>query len=157
MNLNFKRLLDQTGLKILNALQENARISFSALGRDIALSSPAVIDRVRKMEQAGIITGYHAHVAPDKVGFPVTAFILVTTRPEHYPRILTIANTTPEILECHHVSGEESFVMKVVAASVVMLETCIEQFNSYGQTKTLIVLSSPVAKAKLTLSEEKAS
>ena len=152
-----KRILDRVGVKILNALQENARLSFSEIGRQVALSSPAVIERVRKMEDAGIITGYHAKVEPEKVGLPVKAFIMLTTRAEQYSRIISLANRIPEILECYHVSGDESFVMKVVVSSVSHLETLIEQFGPHVQTKTLIVLSSPVVKPVLELGEKRVS
>ena len=149
-----KRILDRVGLQILNALQENARLSFSQLGRQVALSPPAVIERVRKMEDAGMISGYHAKVAPEKVGLPVMAFLMLTTRTEHYPHVISLADSAPEILECHHVSGDESFVMRAVVSSVSHLERLIGQLSPYGQTKTLIVLSSPVAKSVLELKEE---
>ena len=149
-----KRILDRVGLQILNALQENARLSFSQLGRQVALSPPAVIERVRKMEDAGMISGYHAKVAPEKVGLPVMAFLMLTTRTEHYPHVISLADSAPEILECHHVSGDESFVMRAVVSSVSHLERLIGQLSPYGQTKTLIVLSSPVVKSVLELREE---
>ena len=79
MGFDFEKLLDRTGLQILRALQENARLSFSELGRRVALSSPAVAERVRKMEEMGIISGYHARVEPEKVGLPILAFILLKT------------------------------------------------------------------------------
>ena len=146
---NFPRILDQVGRQILTILQENARISYSELGRRVALSAPAVIERVRKMEDAGIISGYHTHVDPSKVGWPIMAFVSLSTRPELYARFIALAEQEPGILECHHVSGSESFVMKVVAPSVQDLEAQIEQLSPFGQTKTLIVLSSPVNKPGL--------
>ena len=114
MDFGIERLLDRTGLNILRALQKNARLSFSELGRQVALSSPAVAERVRKMEAAGIISGYHARVEPEKVGLPIMAFILLKIRTEKYPDIFSLARRLSEILECHHVSGGESFIMKVV-------------------------------------------
>lgn len=139
-------MLDQVGRKILTILQDDARISYSELGRRVALSAPAVIERVRKMEDAGIISGYHAHVDPSKVGWPIMAFVSLSTRPELYARIIALAEREPSILECHHVSGSESFVMKVAAPSLQDLETLIERLSPFGQTKTRIVLSSPVNK-----------
>jgi Lrp/AsnC family leucine-responsive transcriptional regulator len=154
MDLGFERLLDRTGLKILRALQENARLSFSQLGRQVALSPPAVAERVRRMEEVGIITGYHAQVEPDKVGLPIMAFITLKTRADKYPEIMVSVRRAPEILECHHVSGGESFVIKVVASSIPHLERVIERLSPFGETSTLIVLSSPVVKQVLDLEEK---
>jgi Lrp/AsnC family leucine-responsive transcriptional regulator len=154
MDFGFERLLDRTGLKILRALQENARLSLSELGRRVALSSPAVAERVRKMEAEGIISGYHARVEPEKVGLPVMAFILLKTRAEEYPDTISLARRLPEILECHHVSGDESFILKVIVSSIPHLERLIQKLNTFGETSTLIVLSSPVDKQVLDLGEE---
>jgi Lrp/AsnC family leucine-responsive transcriptional regulator len=154
MDFAFQRLLDRTGLKILHALQQNARISFSELGRQVALSSPAVAERVRKMEEVGIIGGYHARVEPEKVGLPIMAFVLLKTRAEKYPDIILLARRLPQILECHHVSGGESFIMKVIASSIPHLEDLIERLSPFGETSTLVVLSSPVVKEVLDLEEK---
>jgi Lrp/AsnC family leucine-responsive transcriptional regulator len=153
MDFGIERLLDRTGLNILRALQKNARLSFSELGRQVALSSPAVAERVRKMEAAGIISGYHARVEPEKVGLPIMAFILLKIRTEKYPDIFSLARRLSEILECHHVSGGESFIMKVVVSSIPHLEEVIEKLSPYGETSTLVVLSSPVQKQVLDLGE----
>ena len=149
-----QRLLDQVGRQILNILQENARIPYSELGRQVSLSAPAVIERVRKMEEAGIISGYHARIDANKVGWPIMAFVSLSTRSELYPRVIEMAKHEPGILECHHVSGGESFVMKVMAPSIQDLEALIERLSPFGQTKTLIVLSSPVDKPGLVLEDE---
>jgi len=154
MDFGFERLLDRTGFRILRALQENARLSFSELGRRVALSSPAVAERVRKMEEVGIIAGYHARVDPEKVGLPIMAFILLRTRTEKYPGVISLVRSVPEILECHHVSGSESFIVRVVASSIPHLENLIERFSPFGETSTLIVLSSPVVKQVLDLGEK---
>jgi Lrp/AsnC family leucine-responsive transcriptional regulator len=154
MDSGFAKLLDRTGLKILRALQENARLSFSELGRQVALTPPAVAERVRKMEESGIISGYHAQVDPDKVGLPIRAFITLKTRAEKYPSVTALVRNCPEILECHHVSGGESFIMKVVASSIPHLEALIEKLSSFGETNTLIVLSSPVVKQLIDLEED---
>lgn len=154
MDLEFERLLDRTGVKILRALQENARLSFSELGRQVSLSPPAVAERVRKMEEAGIIAGYHARVELDRLGLPITAFILLKTQAEKYPRIISLVKGLPEILECHHVSGGESFILKVVASSLTHLEGLIAQLSPFGETNTLIVLSSPVVRWLLDVGEK---
>ena len=153
MDSRIEGLLDRTGLRILHALQVNARLTFSELGRQVALSPPAVAERVRKMEETGVISGYHARVEPDKVGLPIRAFITLRTRAEEYPRVTALVQHAPEILECHHVSGGESFIMKVVASSIPHLEALIEKLSPFGETSTLIVLSSSVVKQVIDLEE----
>jgi Lrp/AsnC family leucine-responsive transcriptional regulator len=106
------------------------------------------------MQEAGIIAGYHARVEPAKVGLPVMAFILLSARAEKYAAIISSVRSAPELMECHHVSGEEAFVVKAVASSIPHLEKLIEKLSSFGETHTLIVLSSPVVKQTLDLGEK---
>jgi len=146
MTLNIEKLLDPTGRKLLQLLQTNARLPFSELGRVVGLSTPAVTERVRRMEEAGLILGYHAEVNREKLGYIILAFIRVTTTPAQYPKFLTQANHAPEIVECHHVTGSESFILKVQVMSIPDLERLIEALSRFGQTATSIVLSSPVMK-----------
>lgn len=141
-----EKILDPIGRKLLRMLQENARLSYSELGRQLGLSAPAVAGRVRKMEEAQIITGYHAEVNPAHLGYGVLAFIRLTTPTGHYPRVLELAQRLPEIRECHHVTGGESFILRVLATSIPHLESIIAQLSAYGATSTSIVLSSPVRK-----------
>jgi Lrp/AsnC family leucine-responsive transcriptional regulator len=141
-----EKILDRIGRKLLQALQENARLSYSELGRQLGLSAPAVAERVRKMEDVGLITGYHAEVNPVQLGYGVLAFIRLTTPTEKYPRVLELAQRLPEIRECHHVTGGEAFILKVLATSIPHLESIIALLSAYGATSTSIVLSSPVRK-----------
>ena len=145
-NFQVEKILDRIGRKLLRALQENARLSYSELGRQLGLSAPAVAGRVRKMEEAGLITGYHAEVNPAQLGYGVLAFIRLTTSTDKYPRVLELAQRLPEIRECHHVTGGEAFILKVLATSIPHLESIIAQLSAYGATSTSIVLSSPVKK-----------
>ena len=144
MDFKFERSLDQLGVKILYELQLNARISFSEIGRRVGLSSPAVAERVKKMEEIGIICGYHANVDHEKIGFPILAFVYLTSRSEKYNKIYAFAEITPEIIECYCISGSESFILKVFSSSVSQLDDTIEKLSEFGDTKTSIVLSSPV-------------
>lgn len=146
MTLDNKKLLDDVGWRILRELQEDARLSFAELGRRVGLSLPAVAERVRRMEDAGIITGYHAEINLQKIGLPVMALIRVTVPGEKYPTVISLARDLPQVLECHHLTGTDSFVLKVVAISLPHLETLITQLSTYGETTTSIVLSSPVSK-----------
>ena len=145
MALEIERLLDETGWHILEALQENARLSFSELGQRVGLSSPAVAERVRRMEDAGIITGYRAEVNTAKIGYPITAIIRISNSPgERCTRLNASAQEIPEVLECHRVTGSDSFIMKVVVTSIVHLEALIYRLMEYGPSTSSVVLSSPI-------------
>jgi len=141
------RLLDATGWRILDLLQENARIPFSELGRQVGLSAPAVAERVRRMEDAGLITGYRVEVAHDKLGFPIVALIRVAAPEEKCARLKALVQGLAEVLECHHVTGADAYALKVVASSMKHLESVIEAIARHGGTPaTAVVLSSPVAR-----------
>lgn len=146
MSLENKRLLDEIGWHILEELQRNARLSFAELGRRVGLSIPAVTERVHKMEEAGIITGYHAEIASAKVGLPITAFIRMNITGDVLAKITSLINQMAEVEECHRGTGGDSFILKVRVASVTHLEQVIERLLPFGITTTSIVLSSPVTK-----------
>lgn len=144
-----EKILDEIGWKILRELQENARISFAELGRRVSLSIPAVTERVRRMEDEGIISGYHAEVDAEKIGLPISAFIRMNIVGDMTPRLTAFLKELPEISECHRGTGGDSFIMKVNVASVHHLERLIDRLLPFGTTTTSIVLSSPVAKRNL--------
>ena len=144
------KLLDNIGRQILKSLQENARISFSELGRRVGLSSPAVAERVHRMEEAGYIKEYRAIVDQEKLGFPITAFIRVTAVAGKMKEADEMARSIPEVIEGHHLTGADGFILKVVVASMGHLEEVINQMSNYGQTTTSVVLSSPVESRVLT-------
>jgi Lrp/AsnC family transcriptional regulator, leucine-responsive regulatory protein len=137
-------MLDQIDWKILTALQENARISYAELGRKINLTTPAVIERVRKLEDAEIITGYRAEIDTAKVGLPITAVIRMSISGVDFSQIVKIAEESNEVLECHRGTGGDSFIIKVAVSSVEHLQNLIDRLTPYGITTTSIVLSSPV-------------
>lgn len=149
MDFKFERSLDHIGIKILHELQKNARIPFSEIGRRVGLSSPAVAERVRKMEGAGIICGYHVNVNHEKIGFPIVAFIFLTTQSEKYNKVYKFAENTSRIFECHCISGSESFILKTFSSSISQLDDLVEKLGVFGETKTSIVLSSPIKKVAL--------
>lgn len=144
MSLDSKTLLDETGWQILCALQENARLTFAELGRRVGLSSPAVAERVQRLEEAGIIEGYRARINVAQVGLPVTAFIRISCSGDNCAYMGHVVKEIPEILEYHRVTGSDSGIMKVVVSSVHHLETLIDRLTPYGTPTTSIVLSSPV-------------
>jgi Lrp/AsnC family transcriptional regulator, leucine-responsive regulatory protein len=136
--------MDDIDRKILEQLQLDARVSYAELGRRVGLTTPAVIERVRKLEDAGIITGYRAEVDTSKVGFPITAFIRMSITGVDYSHIIEVAKESREILECHRGTGGDSFIMKLAIRSVEHLQEVIDRLTPYGITTTTIVLSSPV-------------
>jgi len=144
MTFRIERTLDEVGWRILVALQEDARLSFSALGRRVGLSPPAAAERVRRLEDAGIITGYRVELALERLGFPMTAIIRVTAPEEKFRQLKATVRNLTEVLECHHVTGADSLVLKVAAVSVAHLERVIEALGRHGMPTTGIILSSPV-------------
>ncbi len=144
MTLRTESELDDLGRKLLAVLQEDARLSFSALGRRVGLSPPAVAERVRRMEQAGLITGYRAMVDPASAGLAITAFLRVLCSGERYQAVRQLAADLPDVLECHHVTGEDCFFIKVAVPSVEALEMVVDRFRAHGRTISSVALSAVV-------------
>jgi len=140
------KLLDKVGWQILDELQENARISFAELGRRVGMSTPAVIDRVSRMEKAGIIRGYRVDLDPYKIGFPILAFFRISVVGGLLPRVIEVARESPEVLECHRVTGSDSFIMKICVSSIEHLETFIDHLRPYVRATSAVVLSSAVSR-----------
>ena len=137
-------MIDDIDRKILHQLQTDARTSYAELGRRVGLTTPAVIERVRKLEDAGVITGYSAEIDTAKIGLPITAFVRMSITGVDYSRIIEVAEESNEVLECHRGTGGDSFIIKVAVASVQHLQEVIDKLTPYGITTTAIVLSSPV-------------
>ncbi|MCG8617945.1 MAG: Lrp/AsnC family transcriptional regulator [Desulfobacterales bacterium] len=142
MDFKSEKLLDDIGRHILETLKDDARISHSRLGRIVGLSTPAVTERVRKLEEAGIIKGYHTRIDTAESRPLVTAFIELDVPTALYDRVQKLVDRDPRVLECHHMSGQTSFIIKVRTDSVADLETLVSEFSPLGQTRTSIVLSS---------------
>jgi len=153
MALNYKPAIDGLDVQILQVLQQNARISLSELGRQIKLSQPAVAERVRRLEEADIIRGYHADIDPGKIGLPITAYIRITTAGPQYRTMVAVLEDVPEVVECHTLTGDDCVILKVLVASISQLEGIINQLWPYGTTSTSIVLSSPLKRHTLIGSE----
>lgn len=139
-------LLDPKALRILAELQRDARLPFAELGRRVGLSTPAAAERVRRLEESGVIEGYEARINPRALGLEVTAFVRIrVTGAETLARKLSkLAGELSEVLECHRCTGDESFILKVRVASVAHLERLIDRLTPFGMTSTALVLSSPV-------------
>jgi Lrp/AsnC family leucine-responsive transcriptional regulator len=140
----FEPLLDAVNRRLLRELSADARLSLAELGRRVALSPPAVADRVRRLEEAGVIRGYHADVDPRAVGYAVAAIVRVRPATRQLPRIRELAVATPEVVECHRITGEDCFLLKLQLRSMDDLEEILDRFVLYGHTTTSIIHSSPV-------------
>jgi len=141
---NDQRDNDVTNRRILEELQGDGRISLAELGRRVGLSPPAVAERVQRLERDGVITGYHATVNPRALGYALTTVIRIRPAPRQIPKVAELARETPEIVECHRITGEDCFFMKATVRDVEHLEELIDRFVIYGQTTTSIIQSSPV-------------
>ncbi|MFH8935105.1 Lrp/AsnC family transcriptional regulator [Streptomyces griseosporeus] len=142
---------DALDRQILQLLQTDGRIKLSELGRRVRLSPAAVTERVRRLEAAGVITGYGAHVAPVRLGYGIQAFIRVNPHGGYtlkHPRTLELIER-PEITEVHHVVGEDCWILKVAVTDTVHLEEVLEAVSALGRTTTSIVLTSPVERKPL--------
>ena len=136
--------LDEIDWRILEELQRDGRVSYPELGRRVTLTAPAVAERVRRLEEAGVIKGFHADLDASKVGFPITAFVRWTSSGPDCSHLGDVAKEIPEIVECNRVTGEASYILKILARSVGHLEELIDGLMPYGSTITSVVLSSPV-------------
>jgi Lrp/AsnC family leucine-responsive transcriptional regulator len=125
-------------------LQQNARISFAELGRRVSLSSPAVAERVQRLERAGVITGYRAELDPRALGYPLTAIVRVKPAPGRLAKIPELALELPEVGECHRITGEDCFYLKVHLRSIEELSTLLDRFLEFGETTTSLVNASPI-------------
>lgn len=136
--------IDDIDCEILAELQANARIAFAELGRRVGLSTPAVIERVRRLEDSQVIMGYRAVVDPAKVGLPVRAFVKVTVAGDKLQKFAALVRELPEVLECHRVTGAESFMVQIAVRDVQHMEHLIDSMMPYVATNTSMILTSPV-------------
>ncbi|PRH78488.1 ArsR family transcriptional regulator [Streptomyces solincola] len=135
---------DATDWRILRALQADGRASYAELAREVSMSASAVTERVRRLEEAGLITGYAAVVDPEKLGLPILAFVRLRYPHGNYKPFHDLLAATPEILEAHHVTGDDCFVLKVAARSMPHLEEVTGRISGLGSVTTSVVYSSPL-------------
>jgi Lrp/AsnC family leucine-responsive transcriptional regulator len=141
---NVSGVLDATNLEILGALISDPRIAMSSLARRVGMSAPAVTERVQRMQDAGVIRGARLDVDPSALGLGITAFVRVRPMPGQLQNIAELARETPEIVECHRITGEDCFIMKVFVGRVELLEAVLDEILKYGNTTSSIVQSTPV-------------
>jgi Lrp/AsnC family transcriptional regulator, leucine-responsive regulatory protein len=144
--------LDATNRRLIEELQRDARLSLAELGRRVGLSPPAVAERVQRLEQSGTIVGYRAEVDPVAVGLTLSAIIRVRPSPGQIQNVAELARETPEVVECHRVTGEDCYVMRAHLRDVLHLEEVIDRFTVLGQTTTSVMQSSPVPGRPIALS-----
>ena len=149
--LDSSAALDAIDRALIEELQENARISFAELARRVHLSKPAVMDRVRRLENTGVILRYRTEVDPAKLGLPVRAFVKITVAGDRLSNFARLARSVPEVVECHRVTGNESFLVQVVVRDMNHLESVIDALMPYVATNTSMVLNSPVQGARIAL------
>ncbi|HET6748597.1 MAG TPA: Lrp/AsnC family transcriptional regulator [Actinomycetes bacterium] len=144
-------LLDAVNRRLLRELQADARLSLAELGRRVGLSAPAVGERLQRLQEAGVVRGYRAELDPAALGLPLGVIIRVRPAAGELPKVAELARQTPEVVECHRITGEDCFFMKLQVRDVAHLEEVIDRFLLFGQTTTSIVQSSPVAARGLPL------
>jgi Lrp/AsnC family leucine-responsive transcriptional regulator len=137
-------LLDAVNLRLLAELVANPRLPMTELGRRIGMSSPAVAERVRRLEEAGVIRGWRIDVDPAALGLPLTAHIRVRPSSGRLAEVATLAASIPEVTECHRVTGEDCFVLTLHLPTMDQLDRVLDRFLRLGTTTTSIVQSSPV-------------
>ncbi|HTP22171.1 MAG TPA: Lrp/AsnC family transcriptional regulator [Solirubrobacteraceae bacterium] len=136
--------LDDIDHKIISELSADGRVSFAELGRRTNLSSPAVTERVKRLEQVGVITGYRAEVDPRALGYQLTAIVRVKPAVRQLTKIAELAKEIPQIEECLRITGEDCFYIKLHLGSIEELPTVLDRFLLYGETTTSIVNATPV-------------
>jgi Lrp/AsnC family transcriptional regulator, leucine-responsive regulatory protein len=146
-------LLDAINLRLLAELQADARLSLAELGRRVGLSSPAVAERLQRLEQEEVILGYHARLNPRALGFTLSAVIRIRPAPRQLHQVGDLAQRTPEVVDCRRITGEDCYIRTAHVRSVEHLEEIIDRFAAYGQTTTSIVQSAPVAVRGVALEE----
>ena len=136
--------LDPINRELLSIVQEDARLSFREVGRRIGMSTPAVAERIRKLENAGVITGYSARVERSVLGQDIGAFLRLTASDLDFRRVTGLCGSLDAVVECHHVTGDDSFFIRVAVHSIAELEDVISRFRKIGDVRSSLVLSSPV-------------
>ena len=152
MRLQVQELLrDRRNVDLLRLLRDNPRMGTSELARRVGMSAPAVRERVLRLEEAGVIAGYRLELDPAALGYAVCAFVRVRPAPGQLPKVAELARRLPQVVECHRITGEDCFVLKVYLPGLDQLDEVLDQFLAFGQTTTSIVQSTPVAPRGLPL------
>jgi Lrp/AsnC family transcriptional regulator, leucine-responsive regulatory protein len=156
MNLRSATMLtDARNVELLKLLAADPRMSISALARRVGMSAPAVRERLRRLTEADLIRGYRMDIDPKALGFPLTAFVRIRPLPGKLPKIIELAQRMPQVTECHRVTGEDCFILRLHFESLEGLDRLLDQFLAFGQTTTSLVQSTPVPARSLPLPGER--
>lgn len=136
--------LDDTDRRIIDTLDDDPRTSTAELARRVGMSAPAVRDRLTRLHESGVIRGYRLDVDPAALGLPVTAWVRVQPGPGQLQKIAELARNTPQVSECHRVSGEDCFLLKIHIPAVEDLEAILDRFLLHGRTTSSLVVATPV-------------
>ena len=138
-------------MKILELLKDNPRMSVSELARRVKMSAPATRERMQRLEEAEIVRGCRLELDSAALGYPIAAFVRVRPMPGKLPKITELAASLPQVVECHRITGEDCFILKIYLESLDNMDGILDQFLAYGQTTTSIVQSTPVPSRHLPL------
>ena len=146
--------IDAVNRRVLEELLHDPRLTMSELGRRVGMSSPAVTERVRRLEETGVIRGYRLDLDPVALGLPIAAYVRIRPNPGQLPKVAELAQQIPEVVECHRVTGEDCFILKVYIPAIDQLDRLLDSFLLYGSTTTSIIQSSPIPLRSPPLSED---
>lgn len=148
-----KSEIDEINFKILQELQLEPRLTMTELGRRVGLSSPSVTERVRRLEESEVIKGYSLDLNPAALGLPIGVYIRIRPNSGKLSIIAELALSIPEVVECHRITGEDCFILKVYIPAIDQLDRILDQFLLYGSTTTTIIQSSPIPMKSLPIEE----
>jgi Lrp/AsnC family transcriptional regulator, leucine-responsive regulatory protein len=139
-----KQQLDETSRLVLRALTADPRRGVAALARELGVSAPTVRDRIAYLERSGVIRGYRLDVDPAALGLTTSAWVRIRPGPGQLPRLIELVKRTPEVSECHRITGDDCLMARVHAPTIELLEQVLDQFLVHGQTSSAVIVSTPV-------------
>jgi Lrp/AsnC family transcriptional regulator, leucine-responsive regulatory protein len=142
---NGKPALDEANRRLLAALRDDPRAGIAELARRIGMSPPSVRERLSRLERSGVIRGYRVDVDPAAIGLPVAAWVRIRPGPGQLPKLAALAEATPQVSECHRISGEDCVLMKVHVPTIEDLEPLLDRFLVHGRTTSSFIVATPVA------------
>jgi Lrp/AsnC family transcriptional regulator, leucine-responsive regulatory protein len=148
-------LRDARNVELLRLLSGAPRMGVSELARCVGMSAPAVRERLARLEEAKVVAGYRLLIDPSALGYPICAFVRVRPSPGQLSKVAELARATPQVVECHRVTGEDCFILKVYLPALDDLDEVLDRFLVYGQTTTSLVQSTPVPPRALPLGGER--
>jgi Lrp/AsnC family transcriptional regulator, leucine-responsive regulatory protein len=151
-----KKSIPPSVAELLRLLSDDPRMGVSELARRVGMSAPAVRERLARLEEAKVVTGYRLVIDPAALGYPICAFVRVRPSPGQLTKVAELAKATPQVVECHRVTGEDCFILKVYLAALDDLDEVLDRFLVFGQTTTSLVQSTPVSPRALPLGDDNA-